>query len=137
MSFQDNPMQVTPSVPDVSPLWTQTNTYVFDNTGLRAPGITFVVHLGAVQDLVTLEFQHDQGTTYDLYSGSVYVTAGYALTHRTHRSSSTDKRKRYSITFFFKFNKEHVKQMDAYIHRSYDGLTSDSFNKRIQLNRYY
>ena len=93
------------------------------------PGLTVVVHLGADDDPVLLQFRHDEKTVYKCVSGSMYVTPGYALSHRTLRPNKKHRR-RYSIAIFFKFKHRLTQEADTYIHKCFP-FTTDSYESRV------
>ena len=93
------------------------------------PGLTCVVHLGEKDDAVMLEFKHDEGTLYKCVPGTMYVTPGYALAHRTSRTARTTRR-RYSIAIFIRFKVSVSKEADKYIHECFD-FTNDSYDTRV------
>ena len=94
------------------------------------PGMTVVVHLGKKDDPVDLEFEHDQGKLYRFVSGTMYMTPGYALSHRTTRNNPTPRQRRYSIAIFIRFKSNVVAEADKLIHDSFD-FTNDSYNSRV------
>ena len=89
------------------------------------PGLTIVVHLGRENDPVNLEFEHDKGKIYTCVSGTMYITPGYALSHRTLRPNPTPNR-RYSIAIFMKFKPNCAEEADKYIHGSFE-FANDSY----------
>ena len=95
------------------------------------PGLTVVVHLGQLTgqlDPVYLEFKHDEGTLHTCLPGTMYITPGYALSHRTRRPNETTTR-RYSIAIFIKFKPSLTEEADKYIHDCFK-FTSDSYDTR-------